>query len=77
MSDWIDYLKGAGFIGMAILICLLIVLIILAPLIVAILIANVLAILLSGIIVLDGLYWWATVIVLWIIIAAIISKLNS
>lgn len=78
MSDWITYLQGAGIIGLIALILIVIVFIILCPLLVAIFLTNVLAIFLIkyGISV-SGLLWWALVIVLWLIIAGIISKLRE
>lgn len=67
--DIVDYLKGAGVIGIIILIVLIMFFVICAPLIVAILIANSFHI--------TGIYWWAMVLVIWFIIAGIISKLSS
>ena len=65
----LDFLTGLGVIGIFIIIVLIIIFVILCPLIVAIIIANYFA--------LTGISWWAVVIVLWLIIAGIISKLGT
>lgn len=65
----LDILTGLGAIGFVILIVLIVIFIGICPLIVAILVANYLM--------LTGISWWAVVIVLWLIIAGIISKLGS
>lgn len=77
MTQWMDYLKGFGLIGMVILIIILFVLMIIAPIVVAILITNILAIALAGYVSISGITWWGVVIVIWIILAALINKLNS
>ena len=66
--DIIDYLAGAGLIGMICLIISIIVFVFCAPIIVAIVIANYLG--------LSGIIWWAFVVVIWLIIASLISKLS-
>lgn len=78
MIDFVDYLKNAGLIGLIVLGLIIIIFVILCPLFVAILITNILAIFLApyGIII-TGILWWALVIVLWLIIAGIISKLRE
>lgn len=76
--SWIDYLQGAGIIGLIILTSIIVVFIILCPLIVAVFLTNVLTIwLVKYGIVISGILWWAIVIVLWFIIAGIISKLRN
>lgn len=77
MAQWMEYLKGFGLIGMVILIIILIILMIIAPIVVAVLITNVLAIVLAGYVSISGIAWWAVVIVIWLILVAIINKLNS
>ena len=67
--DIIDYLMGAGVIGIICLIILIAVFLFCAPIIVAIVIANYLG--------LTGIIWWAFVVVIWLIIAGILTKLNS
>lgn len=67
--DIIDYLMGAGIVGFICLVILFTIFLICAPLIVAILIANYFS--------LAGVSWWAAVIVLWLIISGIISKLST
>lgn len=67
--DIFDYLMGAGIIGFAILIIFIIIVIVLAPIIVAMAVANYLG--------LTGIIWWAFVIVIWLIISGIISRLSS
>ncbi len=66
--DIIDYLAGAGLIGIICLIILVVVFMFCAPIIVAIVIANYLG--------LSGIIWWAFVVVIWLIIAGVISKLS-
>lgn len=65
----IDYLTGAGVIGIICLILLVIIFLFCAPIIVAIFIANYLG--------LTGIIWWAFVVVIWLIVVGIITKLNS
>ena len=67
--DIIDYLIGVGIIGFIGLVLLCVLALFCAPIIVAILIANYFC--------LTGISWWAVVIVLWLIIAGIISKLST
>lgn len=67
--DIIDYLKGAGVIGIIVLIFIVILVLICAPIIVAILVANYFA--------LTGISWWAVVIVVALFIAGLLSKLSS
>ena len=64
----IDYLKGAGVIGFIVLIVIVAIAICIAPIIVAVFIANALGV--------TGLTWWAFVLVIWFVIAGLISFLN-
>lgn len=65
----LDTLQGLGFITLAIIFIMIIIFILLCPLIVAILIANTLS--------LTGIYWWAVVLVSYMIIDGIIAKLTA
>lgn len=65
----VDYLMGIGYIGIILLCVIITVFIFIAPILIAMYIANYLHF--------NGVMWWAVVIVLWLIIAGLISKLTS
>lgn len=67
--DIIDYLTGAGIIGIIVLCLLVVIFLFIAPIIVAVFIANYMG--------LTGIIWWAFVIVIWLLISGILSKLSS
>ena len=67
--DIVDYLTGIGVIGIVVLCILIAIFLFIAPIIVAVFIANHLG--------LTGIVWWAFVVVIWLLIAGIISKVSS
>lgn len=67
--SFVEYLTGIGIIGIILLCIFVVIFILCAPIIVAIFIANALG--------LSGIVWWAFVVVIWLIIASIISKASS
>lgn len=74
----IDALKGAGFIGLIILIILAVIFLILCPMLVSIVLTNFIAsCLISHGIIISGLSWYAFVIVIWAIIIGILAKLRN
>lgn len=65
----IDYLTGIGIVGIVLLCIIIAIFIFIAPILIAMYIANYFHF--------NGIMWWAVVIVLWLIIAGLISKLTS